>query len=158
MTVRDRKKQLISEIVLKDADAKAGMKLMRSSSLFILLSRFALLIYEAIYLSTIGLSAEILSYVFFALGIVGCYMIYDGNKGICVTLFIAAAIRILYHLTTLLPLLPVGIGATVFTVVNLAVLLTQAVLSIIPSLDKKCTAYANAMQKINLRLQGEIKR
>jgi len=158
MTVRDRKKQLINEIVMNDDVAKGGMKLMRSVALIILISRIVLALYEAIYLSAVGAKTEVLSYVFLALGIIGCYMIFDGNRGICHLLFFASVIRVLYHLTTVLPILPSNAGGVIFTVINLTVLLTQAVLSNVAAINKKCVAYSNAMQKINLRLQGEIKK
>ncbi len=156
MTVMQRKKQLIGERVDTNADALRGLKITRILTLVIIFSRLLLSIYDAIYLSSVGANIPWLSYVFFLLGLIVCYLMLDGNRAVGYVLFIAGIIRIFYHLSTVMPNLEPGASSTVFTVITLTVLVFQAVLSLVPTVNKKCIVYSNEMQKINYIMQQEI--
>ena len=157
MTVRDKKRELIKKYVDQDPAALAGFKITRVCVLVIFLMRLALTIYDTVYLLLSELKPAPLSYVFFVFGLLVCYMMFDGNRAMGYILFIAAMVRVLYHFVSVAPTLPEGVGATVFTVITLAVLLSQAVLSLFPTINQKGVAYSNAMQKVNLLMQDVIR-
>ena len=157
MTVRDKKKQLINQEAAKDKDTLVGMKLTRRCTMAILFSRIALTIYDAIYIGIAGLEPAVMSYVFFAIGILLCYLFFDGNRAVGYILFIAAMVRILYHLVSVLPALPEGTASVVFSVITLAVLAMQALLSLLPTVNPKCLKFSNAMQRVNLEISRIIR-
>ena len=156
MTVMQRKKQLIHERVDSNPDAVKGLKITRAITLAIILTRLALTVYDIVFLLNASLPLPVLSYVAFGLGLIVCYLFIDGNRIMGYVLLIAAVVRALYHLASVFPILPEGAASVAFTVITLAVLALQAVLAIIPNVNKKCLCYAVEMQKINYAMQDEL--
>ena len=156
MTVRDRKKQLIGELVDKNADTKRGKKITAGCMAAIAISRILLSVYEIIYFSLLSVPLSFISYALALLGLFVIYMVSDGNNGITYLLTIAGAIRILYLFASQTPLLADGAAKTVYTVIAIFILTAQCILSVVPALNKSCVSYSHAMQKVNLRVQGEL--
>ena len=156
MTLRDRKKQLIRELVDKNAEALKGKKITSSCMAALAISRVLLSVYEIIYFSVLSLPLSFASYALVVIGLFVVYMVSDGNSGISYVLTFAGAIRILYLFASISPTLPDGAAKTVYTVISLIILISQCILSVLPAINKNCISYSHAMQKVNLRVQGEL--
>ena len=156
LTVRDRKKQLVRELVHTNDTAKKGMKNASISILLIIAVRIALAIYEIAYFSLCEVKTSIVSYLLILPGILVLYMVYDGNKGLASVTMISAFIRIIYYFSSVYSLLPETGATAAYTGVYITVMLFQFVLSIFISENPKCKEYFNIMQRINFRIRGEM--
>ena len=156
LTVRDRKKQLVRELVYKDVEALHGMKITAFAVKFIAISRILLAIYEIIYFAIAKVEINVVSYLLILPGLLLLYMISDGNRALATITLIAAAIRILLLLASIFTTLPKGAFGVIYLIIALAVLGAQVALSAVISANEKCNRYSIAMRKVNTRIQAEF--
>jgi hypothetical protein len=156
MTVKDRKKQLVKEMVHTSPTASSGMKLASILILLIIGLRLIHAVYEIVFFSMCDVKISIFYYLFILCEFFILYMVYDGNKGLGSVIMIAAFIRIIYYFSSVYPLLSENTGTAVFTAVYITVMLFQFVASILLSENAKCKEYFNIMQRINFKIRGEM--
>ena len=153
--VKQRKRDLIEENIRRVKDAASGERIARASVIAMFLARAFLIIFEAIYSSSIGAEISIWSYLLFLPFIMIIYMIYDGNRSFVFIPMISAPVRLLYHFSIVLPTIAVE-GVSALSVISVIALALQFFASIIMSASTKCSIYFSAMQKINLKIRSEM--
>ena len=156
LTVRDRKKQLVKELVHNNPTAAKGMKVASVSIILIIAVRIALAIYEAVFFTLSGVGISLVSNLLILPGILVLYMVYDGNKALTSVTMISAFIRIIYYFSTVYSTLPETTGTAAYTGVYITVMLFQFLTSIFISENPSCKEYCNIMQRINFRIRSEM--
>ena len=156
MTVRDRKKQLVQEMVHTSDKAKKGMKLTSILIMLIIAVRIIHAVYEIVFFSMSGVRGSFVSYLFILLGILTLYMVYDGNKALASVTMISAFVRIIYYFSSFYSTLPETQGTAVFTGIYITVMLFQFVASILLTENPSCKEYFNIMQRINFKIRSEM--
>ncbi len=153
--IKKRKKQLIEENILSSPLASAGKKRVTLSVIVIFFTRLFFLIFDNIYLGVAGGENNIWIQLLILPLMLILYMIYDGNKALVYIPMISAPLRLIYHFTAILPTLPTE-GVTAYTCIYLLVFITQFAFAIFMSASSRCDTYFTAMQKVNLKLRGEM--
>lgn len=153
--VNKRKKELIRENIDVVPIAKRGRRLAGVSLSVIAGLRIFLLIFELIYSAAVSYSGSVIPHVLILPYLLILYMVYDGNKSLVYIGMISAPVRLVYHFSTVLPMLP-GDNITALTVVSLIVLFAQFILSVFMAFSTRCDVYFSGMQKVNLKLRSEM--
>ena len=156
MTLKDRKKQLIREVVDRDIDAAYGKILTIRSVKIIAITRVLLALYEIIYFAIAHVKINVWSILLILPGLLILYMISDGNKALAGILTIAAAVRLLLLFASTLGAVPKNAGGIIYVAVAAIILLAQAALSTFVSVNSKCNYYSIGMRKVNMRVQAEF--
>lgn len=155
MDIKQRKKQLINERVLKSAATNRGRRAVSRSVIAIFLLRLVLFILDVALLPTEGIRVGAVSHIFSALLLLVLYMIFDGNKGLTSLISISAIVRVIVYFSGIHhEVIRAGLG--VYTGVFIAVMLLQFLISVLISSATVAQGYFKVMQEINLQLRKEM--
>ncbi len=123
----------------------------------IIIARLAFLLYELIYFSSADVKISVISELLILPLMLVLYMVYDGNKGLAAVLVISAVVRIIYHFASVYPSLPADTaGATVYTVIFIAVMAMQFILSLFLMNSKLCGRFFAVRLKVNMQIRSEM--
>ena len=156
MNIRERKSRLIRENLQKNKNAVVGMKIAGICILAIIAARLVFLLYELIYFSSSDIKISVVFELLVLPMLLVLYMVYDGNRALSSVTLISAVVRIIYHFSSVYTTLPKTAAADAYTVIFLAVMASQFILSIILTSSKKCNEYFRIRQKVNMQIRSEM--
>ncbi len=155
MTLKQKKKELISKYVHKNEKLAEGQRIVFFSVMAILLLRLAFFIFELVFFSVKGLNIGIISNVLLLPLFFILYMIYDGNKGLSAIPAISAIVRVVVYFSTTFKDVSAA-GGNLYTGLFLGIMLIQFAVCVLVGAASKCQAYFKVMQAINLQIQKEF--
>ncbi len=151
-----RKAALLREYLSENRDARIGHRLISLSLIIIFILRTAITIFEIpvfiIQQKPINLTAILL----FVPLLIVLYIINKGAKGFAYVILISAAVRLILYFSLVYVSMPDDTLTLIYSLSLFFTLLLQFLLSLLILLGPKCDLCFTAIQRINIRVHGEI--
>jgi hypothetical protein len=151
-----RKAALLREYLEENKDARTGRRLISLSLIIIFILRTAITVFEIPVFIIAQKPINLTAILLFIPLIMVLYVINNGTKGFAYVILISAAARLILYFSLVYGAMPESDLTLAYSLSLFFILLLQFLLSLLIILAPKCDLCFTAMQRINIKVHGEI--